>query len=297
MIIADYTNGNAHIQLDSEGTRVITYDGDLKLEYPLNIDIRVSTKCSFGQRPDGTYVLCNFCHESAKTDGSDCDYQLLREKLVGLPKGIELAIGSNDLRAPGFDSFLWFCFVEGYVANVTINQGHIKRDFDVLRFLVNEKVIKGVGISYRESLKFDVPKEILDYSNTVFHVIAGIDSYESVEALADKGVKKLLILGEKNFGFNTGNVDLTTRKHKEWFWWVGKLFDKFEVVSFDNLALEQLKIKRFFTKEGWETSYQGEHSFYINAVEGYFAPSSRSGNKTDWNSLSIKDYFSTLFGK
>lgn len=74
MIIADYKNGNAHIQVDDRGTRTITYDGELKLDYPLNIDIRVSTKCSFGQRPDGTYVLCNFCHESAKTDGRECDF-------------------------------------------------------------------------------------------------------------------------------------------------------------------------------------------------------------------------------
>ena len=46
-----------------------------------------------------------------------------------------------------------------------------------------------------------------------------------------------------------GKLDLTTRIHREWFWWVSKLFNKFDVVSFDNLGLEQLNIRRFFNDE------------------------------------------------
>ena len=66
---------------------------------------------------------------------------------------------------------------------------------------------------------------------------------------------------------------------------------KFDVVSFDNLALEQLNIKRFFTNKNWSVFNNGEHSMYINAVEGYFAPSSRNDNKTNWNSISLEKYF------
>jgi hypothetical protein len=69
------------------------------------------------------------------------------------------------------------------------------------------------------------------------------------------------------------------------------LFNKFDVVSFDNLALEQLKINRFFTDENWSIFNNGEHSFYINAVDGYFSPSSRNPDKTDWNDITIKEYF------
>jgi hypothetical protein len=64
-------------------------------------------------------------------------------------------------------------------------------------------------------------------------------------------------------------------------------------VSFDNLALEQLNIKRFFTNNNWEVFNQGEHSFYIDSVNGYFAPSSRSDDKTNWNTTTIKNYFKT----
>jgi len=58
--------------------------------------------------------------------------------------------------------------------------------------------------------------------------------------------------------------------------------------------LEQLNIKRFLTPEKWEEFNQGEHSFYINAVDKYFAPSSRSSEKTDWNEMTIPDYFKTI---
>jgi hypothetical protein len=95
-------------------------------------------------------------------------------------------------------------------------------------------------------------------------------------------------------GFIDGKVDLTTQKHKEWYWWVGKLFTTFDVVSFDNLALEQLNMKRFFNDDNWNIFNQGEHSFYINAVDGYFAPSSRSNLKSEWSDLTVSDYFKTL---
>jgi hypothetical protein len=44
----------------------------------------------------------------------------------------------------------------------------------------------------------------------------------------------------------------------------------------------------------WDEFNQGEHSFYINAVDNYFAPSSRSNEKTNWNEVSIEDYFKQI---
>lgn len=289
-----YNNGNAIISIDNDGSRVIEYEDTLLLDYPLNIDIRVSTQCSFGLNPSTGKSFCSFCHESATTDGVECDYKLLKNKLVGLPKGIELAIGSNNL-TESLEEFLYWSKEQGYINNLTINQGHLQRDFERLNKLINDGIISGLGISYRSELKWNISNSLLTYaSNTVFHVIAGIDSINDILALHEKGVKKILVLGEKDFGFNKGNVDLTTRKHKEWLWWVHKLFYKFDVVSFDNLALEQLRIKRFFSKEDWEVFNQGEHSFYINAVDKYFAPSSRSDEKTNWNDLTVKEYFKKI---
>jgi hypothetical protein len=286
----NYNNGNALVKLYEDGTRVIQYEDTLQLDYPLNIDIRASTACSFGLNPKTGEAFCTFCHESATTDGTECDYKSLQEKLIGLPKGIELAIGANQITVE-LCGFLHWCKSQDYIVNLTINQGHIKRDETTIKSLIEMNLIKGLGISYRSSLNWRIPQFVLDYEHTVIHVIAGIDSIEDVLLLKDKGVKKVLVLGEKNFGFNEGKVDLTTRSHREWYWWIAKLFSTFDIVSFDNLALEQLNIKRFFSDESWEVFNQGEHSFYINAVDKYFAPSSRSNLKTDWNSLTIKEYF------
>lgn len=287
-----YQNGNADIEIYSDGTRVIRYEDSLKLDYPLNIDIRVSTQCSFGQREDGSPGVCTFCHESAKVNGSECDYYQLKKKLKGLPQGIELAIGCNNLTVD-LRNFIRWCSSRDYICNLTVNQGHINKYSADLLNLIDQGHVKGLGVSYRRFLTWKIPQEILDYNNTVFHVIAGIDEIEDVKKLADLGVKKILILGEKDFGFNKGKVDLNTEKHQHWRWYLRSLFDIFDVVSFDNLALEQLKPERFLSKSNYDTFNQGENSFYINAVDQYFAPSSRSDDKTSWN-ISIKDYFKSL---
>lgn len=292
-MLKKYNNGNAIVSIDDDGSRVIEYENTLSLTYPLNIDIRVSTQCSFGFNPKTNTAFCDFCHESARTDGSECNYEELQQKLIGLPEGIELAIGANNV-TPKLIQFIMWCDSHNYIVNLTINQGHLKRDSEFLKLLINNQLIKGLGISYRSTLKWDVPQFILDYKNTVFHVITGIDSFHNVESLSKKGVKKILVLGEKDFGFNHGKVDLTSRLHKEWFWWVRNMFNVFDVVSFDNLALQQLKINRFFSQSNWEVFNQGEHSFYINAVDGYFAPSSRSNLKSHWNLCSVTDYFKLI---
>lgn len=288
-----YINGNSTVEIFEDGTRVIQFEDQLQLDYPLNIDIRVSSKCAFGYNPKTGKAFCDFCHESARTDGEECDYENLKEKLIGLPRGIELAIGANNITL-NLVGFISWCKLNGYIVNLTVNQGHVKRDSSHLYTLIDQQLIKGLGVSYRSSLKWDIPDFILNNKNTVFHVIAGIDCVDDVLSLKDKGVKKVLVLGEKNFGFNEGKVDLSTRNHREWYWWVGKMFDTFDVTSFDNLALVQLNMKRFFSDENWDIFNQGEHSFYINAVEQYFAPSSRSYIKTDWNKYSLKEYFHNL---
>jgi len=296
MVITEYKNGNADIKLYDDGTRVIEYDDVLNLDTPLNIDIKVNSQCDFGMNPKTGKAFCDFCHESATTNGKECDYELLKDKLNNLPKGIELAIGGNNI-TPNLYHFISWCYDMGYIVNLTVNQGHLKRDLIMLNKLIDNGLIKGLGVSYRGALKFSVPEEILNYEHTVFHVICGIDSFSNVASLINNGVNKILLLGEKNFGYNKGRVDLTTRKHKEWYWWVHKLFSMFNVVSFDNLALEQLNIKRFFTNNNWEVFNQGEHSCFVDSVNGYFHPSSRSYDKIDWNTISLKDYFKKYIKK
>lgn len=280
------------MSLYSDGTRIIeSSEDELQLEWPLNIDIRVSTKCAFGENPKGESI-CDFCHESAKTDGVECDYKLLFEKLEPLPAGIELAIGANEV-TDGLFNFIEKCSTKGFIVNLTINQGHVRRDERKISYLIQTGSIKGLGISYRSGLLMP-PESILNYKNTVWHVIAGIDDVGIIKSLASKGVRKILILGEKDFGFNKGRVNLKSESHKWWFRKLHELFDVFEVVSFDNLAIEQLKVFRFLSEETIKTFYQGEHSFYINAVTQHFHPSSRSFERDSWYEITAQDYFKSL---
>ena len=47
----------------------------------------------------------------------------------------------------------------------------------------------------------------------------------------------------------------------------------FDTIAFDNLALDQMNLKRFLTKEEWERFYQGDDgtsTFFINLVDETF---------------------------
>lgn len=291
-LLSTYKNGNATISIYNNGTRILECEGEAKLQWPLNIDIRVSRKCAFGMNPSTGKAVCGFCHESATTDGEDADLELLYSKLVGLPAGIELAIGVNGI-TDELVEFLAKCKQQGWIVNTTINQGHLRRDKHKIAALIDDNLIKGLGVSYRAGM-LEIPQKILAYKNMVVHVIAGIDFIEDVKKLSEQGIKKILVLGEKDFGFNLGKVKIVSASHREWYRQVHELFKLFGVVSFDNLALEQLNVKRFV--KDWETIYQYEYSFYINAVDKYFAPSSRSADVQSYeNGLTVEEYFSTIF--
>jgi hypothetical protein len=283
----NYKNGNSNITIFSDGTRIIEYANNLELEYPLNIDIRVSTKCAFGKTATGSAV-CSFCHESAVVDGIECDYDSLYSLLSYLPHGVELAIGSNEL-TDKLIAFLELC-KNKWIVNLTLNQGHIKRDIDNIRYVIANQLIHGLGISYRPNM-VDIPKELIDYPNMVVHVIAGIDTVDEIKSLSIQGVKKILILGEKDFGFNSGHVNLNSLIHHQWKYQLHRLINLFDVVSFDNLALQQLNVQSRLTDDDWNTFYQGEYSFYIDAVNQTFSRSSRSSFTRKWKDITAYDYF------
>ena len=297
-LLHKYQNGNATIELFSDGTRVTEWPDNepLKLDYPLNVDIRLMTKCPYGLNPRTGKAICDFCHESATTGGKECDYNALLEMLEGLPKGVEIAIGMNDI-TEGLTDFLFVCKENGWVVNATVNQRLVAYETtrNAIDLFIKNDLIKGLGVSYRPEGFQYVTNKIKNYENTVFHVIAGIDDFDLVKELSFYGVKKILVLGEKDFGFNSGKVDLNSESHRTWKERIMELTERFDVVSFDNLALKQLGIKEKLNPNLWEEFYQGEHSFYINAVDQYFAPSSRSNLMIKkFGETTLQEYFKAL---
>jgi hypothetical protein len=67
-------------------------------------------------------------------------------------------------------------------------------------------------------------------------------------------------------------------------------------LSFDNLAIEQLKPSRMYSKEDYARYYMGEdgtHTFYLDAVENKFAKSSTSYTRHDYQD-NIIDMFKVI---
>lgn len=285
-ILAHYVNGNANITLLDDGTRIITNHGKLQLTYPLNLDIKVSSYCPLGYNKETKEAKCKFCHESATTSGKECDYTALKSKLEGLPQGIELAIGCNHLTTE-LEDFLTWCTSKGYVVNLTVNSITLPSISTKLRALMETNTIKGLGISYRQGMTLP-DSYFLKHENVILHVIAGVDNVGDIVKLP---FNKILVLGYKQFGFGKAYYSQAVEDSlKAWREGISQLFTK-PICSFDNLALEQLDIKRYLSLEMWTTFYQGEHSFYIDAVTQQFSPSSRDPKRDSWDKYNVTDYY------
>lgn len=76
------------------------------------------------------------------------------------------------------------------------------------------------------------------------------------------------------------------------------IVDKFKVVSFDNLAIEQLNVRRLMTDEEWNEFYMGDDgtmTYYIDMVEHKFARSSTAAFDKRYNLLdSVDDMFQKI---
>lgn len=310
--LAAYQNGNAEVIIYKDGTRKVSWEEDekLALEYPLNLDIRVSTKCAFGADKEGKPGFCGFCHESASQFGKECDYSALLAKLGdNLPRGIELAIGSNNL-TKDLIKFIKAVNQLGFIVNLTVNMGHIQRDREELHKLLDKGFVKGLGVSYRKGFWNPYIASLLKpyRDQIIFHVIAGIDSVEDIANFRKQLREcyfggKLLVLGEKDFGFHKDKPKSSERMLEWQSWAVENLPEDNEVpweltwcaIGFDNLAVEQLQLQELVEDDLWNKVYQGEHSFYINAVEQTFSTSSRSSthpfDNTPFDKTSVKDYY------
>lgn len=284
--IAKYINGNTRVRILKDGTKIREYDDIPEIVHPESIDVKITNYCDMG---------CAYCHESSTTSGIHGDLDKLLEVISELPAGVELAIGGgNPLSHPNLIYFLQKLKTKGIIANLTINQGHLKSYYDLIVFLIKDDLVKGIGISVTNN-NFNYIKQLLKITdNIVYHLIAGVNKVEIIEKLIGLGNCKILILGYKLFGFGINfhnkQVDFEL---KRWYKYLPKFIGKC-TLSFDNLAIEQLKVKRLFTHEGWNKFYMGDDfsfTMYIDAVKQEYAPTSRSNNRKSYNESSLINYF------
>jgi hypothetical protein len=288
MILNKYKNGDFDFTIYSDGTLIReTNVENPKVVHPSSIDVKITDYCDMG---------CLFCHESSTKKGKHSDLDKLIDVISELPAGIEMACGGGDpLSHPNLIPFLETLKSKGIISNITVNQGHLKRYQELLTYLIKNDLVKGIGISITNN-NFNYVKPLLSITNNiVYHLIGGINKVEDVQKLIELDPNcKVLILGYKLFGFGvnyyTKDVDIELGR---WYKKLPNLIGKC-VISFDNLAIEQLKVKRLFTDVGWSKFYMGDDftfTMYIDAVKQEFAPTSRSKERKSFDEYSLIEYF------
>lgn len=77
-----------------------------------------------------------------------------------------------------------------------------------------------------------------------------------------------------------------------------RIIEQFKVVSFDNLAIEQLNVRRLISDEYWNEFYMGDDgnfTFYIDMVERKFARSSMADFDKRYDLMdSVDDMFKKI---
>jgi organic radical activating enzyme len=270
-IINKYKNGSYEISIFNDGTLIRKeLDNKKIVEHPTSIDLKVTNFCSLSS-------FCKWCHENSDKSGKHAileDYYFILEQL---PAGAELAIGGgNPLDHPNLITFLEKAKKEGIICNITVNELHLKKFKNLITKLVNEDLIKGLGITYSGKQKKELEYFSKLTNNLVFHVIMGVHELSCLDEI-QKYSNKVLILGYKEFrkGKDFYSEEVENKKYK-WYTRLPIYFNKM-TLSFDNLAIEQLNLKRWLTNESWNKFYMGDDStftMYIDAVENKFACSS-----------------------
>ncbi len=286
-LLAKYTNGNTHVAIFEDGTKIREHSDTPIPKHPESIDVKITNYCDMG---------CKYCHEESTMQGKHADLDALLETLSVLPPGVEIAIGGgNPLSHPGLIGFLGALKAKGLIANVTVNQGHLARHYDLLVDLLRDNLTHGLGVSIINS-NFKAISNLLGLTNNlVYHVIAGVNQVTVLDQLLalPNPQCKVLVLGYKVFGFGIKHYSKDTYANlKNWYRKIPKYLTKC-IMSFDNLAIKQLQIERLLTEDAWARLYMGddfEFTMYIDAVTGTFAPSSTSKNRVPMG-ISLLEYF------
>lgn len=283
-----YKNGNYVVQLYSDGTKIRTTENDEFIpSFSECCDVKITDYCDNG---------CKFCYEGCSLNGKHGElfnYPFLNT----LHPYTELALNGNDLSHPDLEKFLFFLKGKKIVTNMTVNQNHFEKNYDKLLYWSKSRLIKGLGISLNNSnCNLD---RIVNFPNSVIHVISGVFNQNDFDNLKDKNAK-VLFLGYKKLGRGNNFYDINKVKIDNNISWLkNNIIDfpnHFEIISFDNLAIKQLSLKNKFSKS-WEKYYMGDdgkYTFYIDLVKGVFAKNSLSPKRFPIGNLSIDEMFKII---
>ena len=276
-IIAKYDNGNYKVVLMNDGTK-IRYNNlnNLMPSFAESIDCTITTKCDGG---------CPYCYLGCNESGEHAD--LNQPFFDTLHKGQELALNGNDLSHPDLLKFLVRMKHNGVICNITLNQKHFMKYAMFLKNLATIGLVHGIGVSLTNSTDLNLYVNLEMFDNVVVHTIDGLLTKDDIKNMSDKNIK-LLILGYKILGRGADYYHTHKRDIQNNIAYIRdnikEINQHFDVISFDNLALEHLDIKSHIPNKEWERLYmgnEGEYTFFIDAVNKKFAVSSLAEEQYD----------------
>lgn len=274
----NYDNGNYKVYLDdSNGTKIRFNPREEKLiaTRPESMDVKITNKCEYG---------CLFCHEASIKNGKQASYESINIFLNNIEPYTELACGGGSIMSDihHTEYFLKKAKEAKCFPSITIHQNDFIKYNDIIKKWYNNKLIYGIGISLHDSNNKDFLNKIKDFPTAILHVIVGMFNEDDLNNLKNKHLK-ILFLGYKTF--RRGRLYYTAfskQIHNNTEWLSNNIKDiihNFNTVAFDNLALEQLKIKEILNKDEWDTFYMGDdgqYTFYIDLTTKTFAKNSTS---------------------
>lgn len=291
--MASYKNGNYIVTILKDGTKIRrTEDDEFIPSFAENCDCKLTDRCSQG---------CKFCYEGCTKEGKHGD--LFSYKFLdSLHPFTELAMNGNDLDHPDLEKFLEFLKSKKVFGNLTVNQNQFLSNYSKLKDWQERGLVHGIGVSLVKATP-ELIEKLQDLPNTVLHTINGILKEEDIEILKGKGLK-VLILGYKDLQrghtYKAENSS-SLKKNQEYLYnHLPEMTKEFDVVSFDNLAITQLDVKRVVPEGEWDEFYMGDdggYTFYIDMVKGEFAKNSLSQERFPIGDLSIDEMFNKIKNK
>ena len=240
-------------------------------------------------------ILVHNCYEGCTANGKHGD--LFKYPFINtLHAYTELALNGNDLDHPDIEKFLEFLKEKKVFANITVNQNQFFANYDRIKDWQEKKMVYGIGVSLQNATD-ELIEKMNSIPNTVLHTIVGILSEDDIMKLKDHGIK-ILLLGYKQLQrgvnyLNSHNDEVN--KNKQYVYDnLGDITNWFKVVSFDNLAIEQLDVKRIVPENEWEEFYMGDdggYTFYIDMVKGEFSKNSIAQDRYPIGEKTIDEMF------
>ena len=240
-------------------------------------------------------ILVHNCYEGCTANGKHGD--LFKYPFINtLHAYTELALNGNDLDHPDIEKFLEFLKEKKVFANITVNQNQFFANYDRIKDWQEKKMVYGIGVSLQNATD-ELIEKMNSIPNTVLHTIVGILSEDDIMKLKDHGIK-ILLLGYKQLQrgvnyLNSHNDEVN--KNKQYVYdTLSDITNWFKVVSFDNLAIEQLDVKRIVPENEWEEFYMGDdggYTFYIDMVKGEFSKNSIAQDRYPIGEKTIDEMF------